>query len=155
MSDQTDVDTALDDIFSQLANNTRVQGIIKQSDVHVEEEDMGRFAIDSSAELVRKVLGIVDDIKDRTCASNDPEDIQALASTLKSASAAIDSFNKIYIANERNKVSRELKKADIESRTNINTSNNQTKLLLSREDVMKQLFEQAERPADTDEVIDV
>lgn len=146
MSDETDIDQDLNDIFSQLSNSAKGNTELTRqtTEVHVHNEDIEQFAVDSSAELVKKSLEILDDIKDRACASSDPEDIQALASTIRSAAAAMESFNKIYMAMERNKVTREMKKADIDSRTKMNLTNNQTKLMISREEVMKQLFDKSE-----------
>jgi 6-phosphofructokinase len=155
MSEETDIDQDLNDIFSQLSNSAKGNTELtrKTDEVHVHNEDIEQFAVDSSAELVKKTLEIIDDIRDRACASSDPEDIQALASTIRSAAAAMESFNKIYISMERNKTVREMKKADIESKTKMNLTNNQTKLLISREEVMKQLFDKSDEP--DGEVIDV
>ena len=154
MSEDIDIDNDLNDIFSQLSNSANIstKPIRKTQEVHVTNNDLEQFAIDSSAELVKKSLEIIDDIRDRACASTDPEDMQALASTVKSAAAAIEAFNKLHIAKERNKTAKELKHADIDSRTKINITNNQTKLLISREDVMKKLFDKIEKE---DDAIDV
>lgn len=160
MSEDSEMDDTLNDIFNQLSSNAKNCTELKQpaNDVHVHTEDIEQFAIDTSAQLVKKTLEIVEDIKDRACASSDPEDVQALASVLKAASSAMEAFNKIYISIERNKTVKEMKKADIESRTKMNITNNQTKLLMSREDVLKKLFDDAaevEAEIDEQEVIDV
>lgn len=146
MSDETDIDQDLNDIFSQLSNSAKGNTEITRQpkEVHIHNEDIEQFAVDTSAELVKKALEIIDDIRDRACASSDPEDIQALASTIRSAAAAMESFNKIYISMERNKTVKEVKKADIESKTKLNMNNNQTKLMISREEVMKKLFDKSE-----------
>jgi hypothetical protein len=146
MTEDTEMDMELDSIFSQLSNSQSQNTQLAKPtspDIHVHVEDMEQFAIDTSAKLVQKTLEIIDEIKDRACASSDPEDVQALASTVRSAAAAMEAFNKIYISRERNKTAREMKHADIASRKQINQVNNQTKLMMSREDVMKQLFEKA------------
>ena len=80
-------------------------------------------------------------------ADADPDSISALAELIKAASSAVDTLNKIYISDERNKNQVKIKTMDIESKEKLSIMDNQTKVLLSREDIMKAIIDK--------EVIDI
>ena len=72
-----------------------------------------------------------------------------MAELIKAASSSIETLNKLHTAKERNETQLEVKKIDVESKERISIADNQTKVLLSREDIMKHLVEEQ------DDVIDV
>ena len=165
MSDTTTAEV-VDDILEQLKNSAKECTDLskdKDGDPSIKKEDLEDFVIKKSASLVEKTLDIVDEVKDRATASDDPESIRALADILRATSSAVEALNKIHIASERNETAKEISQKNIEARQGISTQNNQTKLLLSREEVMKRLFgsdkeENEERNANKPpegEVIDV
>jgi hypothetical protein len=140
---QTQADEVVDDILSQLKNSAKECTELtkpKDDDPKVTKENLEEFVIKKSAALVEKALDIVDEIKDRATASDDAEEVRALADMLKATSSAVDALNKVHIASERNQTAKEINQKNIDARQGMNTQNNQTKLLLSREEVMKQLF---------------
>jgi|GEM_PF-2188811 len=142
MSD-TQTDAVVDDILEQLKNSKKECTDLtkpKDDDPEVTKENLKDFVIKKSARLVEKALDIVDEVKDRATASDDAEEMKALADILRATSSAVDALNKVHIAEERNETAKEISQKQIDARQGMNTQNNQTKLLLSREEVMRNLF---------------
>ena len=141
-----ELDEAVNDILSQLKNTT----VIKQTPVTdtLTKEKLEEFIIKNSGKLVTDSINLIDDMRDFVgTADADPESISALAELIKAASSAVDTLNKIYISDERNKNQVKIKTMDIESKEKLSIMDNQTKVLLSREDIMKAIIDK--------EVIDI
>jgi len=141
-----ELDEAVNDILSQLKNTT----VIKQTPVTdtLTKEKLEEFLIKNSGKLVTDSINLIDDMRDFVgTADADPDSISALAELIKAASSAVDTLNKIYISDERNKNQVKIKTMDIESKEKLSIIDNQTKVLLSREDIMKAIIDK--------EVIDI
>jgi hypothetical protein len=141
-----ELDEAVNDILSQLKNTT----VIKQTPVTdtLTKEKLEEFLIKNSGKLVTDSINLIDDMRDFVgTADADPESISALAELIKAASSAVYTLNKIYISDERNKNQVKIKTMDIESKEKLSIMDNQTKVLLSREDIMKAIIDK--------EVIDI
>jgi hypothetical protein len=141
-----ELDEAVNDILSQLKNTS----VIKHTPVTdtLTKEKLEEFLIKNSGKLVTDSINLIDDMRDFVgTADADPDSISALAELIKAASSAVDTLNKIYISDERNKNQVKIKIMDIESREKLSIMDNQTKVLLSREDIMKAIIDK--------EVIDI
>jgi hypothetical protein len=141
-----ELDEAVNDILSQLKNTS----VIKHTPVTdtLTKEKLEEFLIKNSGKLVTDSINLIDDMRDFVgTADADPDSISALAELIKAASSAVDTLNKIYISDERNKNQVKIKTMDIESREKLSIMDNQTKVLLSREDIMKAIIDK--------EVIDI
>jgi hypothetical protein len=135
----TDLDSAVNDILSQLKGT--VPTVKKQPEEEILTKDqLEEFIIKNSGKLITKSLNIVDDVKDYVTAGSDSKDIAALAELINATSSAIDTLNKVYISEERNKTQVNVKQMDIESKERMNITDNKTKILLSREDIMKAII---------------
>jgi hypothetical protein len=134
----TDLDDAVNDIISQLKGTTP---LVKKEpeETTLTKDQLEEFIIKNSGKLITKSLNIVDDVKDVVTAGSDSKDIAALAELISATSSAIDTLNKVYISDEKNKTQVKVKQMDVDLRERINISDNQTKILLSREDIMKAL----------------
>jgi len=140
---ETQTEDMVDDILAQLADQANVCTDLskpREDEKVVNKEDLEDYVLQRSASLVEKTLDIVDEVKDRACASDDPDHVRALADVLRATSAAVAELNKLHIASERNQTSKDISKANNDARVGMNTQSNQTKLTLSREEVMKNLF---------------
>ena len=141
-----ELDEAVNDILSQLKNTS----VIKHTPVTetLTKEKLEEFLIKNSGKLVTDSINLIDDMRDFVgTADADPDSISALAELIKAASSAVDTLNKIYISDERNKNQVKIKIMDIESKERLSIMDNQTKVLLSREDIMKAIIDK--------EVIDI
>jgi hypothetical protein len=138
----TDLDDAVNDILSQLKGTVTVAK--KQPDEEILTKDqLEEFIIKNSGKLVTKSLNIVDDVKDYVASAPDAKDVAALAELISATSSAIETLNKVYISDERNKTQVAVKQMDVDSRERMNITDNKTKILLSREDIMKALVDDA------------
>ena len=143
-----ELDEAVNDIISQLKHNNKVAKAPIEESV-LNKEDLEDFLIQNSGKLIKKSLSIVDNVNDYISSAPENRDVAALAELIKASSSAIETLNKLHVAKERNETQLEVKKIDVESRERINIADNQTKVLLSREDIMQALIDKDE------EVIDV
>lgn len=134
----TDLDDAVNDILSQLKGTVAVTKKQPEEEA-LTKDQLEEFIIKNSGKLVTKSLNIVDDVKDYVASAPDAKDVAALAELISATSSAIETLNKVYISDERNKTQVKVKQMDVESRERINITDNQTKILLSREDIMKAL----------------
>lgn len=143
----TDLDDAVNDIISQLKNTT-ISAKKEPEEIPLTKDQLEDFIIKNSGKLVTKSLNIVDDVKEYVASAPDAKDVAALAELISATSSAIETLNKVYISDEKNKTQVQVKQMDIESRERINITDNKTKILLSREDIMKAIV-------DNDNVVDV
>jgi hypothetical protein len=135
---ETDLDDAVNDIISQLKGNVAAPKRETQ-DVPLTKDQLEDFIIKSSGKLVSKSLNIVEDVQEYVASAPDAKDVSALAELINATSSAIDTLNKVYISDERNKTQVRVKLMDVESRERMNITDNKTKILLSREDIMNAL----------------
>ena len=138
MADE-ELDEAVNDIISQLKQNNKAAKTPVEESV-LDKEDLEDFLIQNSGKLIKKSLSIVDNVNDYISSAPENRDVAALAELIKASSSAIETLNKLHTAKERN---------DVDSKERINIADNQTQILLSRDDIMKALVE------DESEVIDV
>lgn len=111
-------------------------------------ENLEKFVLDNSATLVTQSMEAVENLKDYIQAGASDKEILAFAEVVKASSSALESLNKLLQSKEKIKTSVELKEMDIKARKELNTQDNTTRLLLSREDLMKQLIADSERVVD-------
>ena len=138
-----ELDEADNDIISQLKQNNKVARTPVDESV-LNKEDLEDFLIQNSGKLIKKSLSIVDNVNDYISSAPENRDVAALAELIKASSSAIETLNKLHTAKERNETQLEVKKLDVESRERINIADNQTQILLSRDDIMKALVDESE-----------
>ena len=143
-----DLDEAVNDIISQLKQNNKTAKTPVEENV-LKREDIEDFIIQNSSRLIKKSLSIVDNVNDYISSAPENRDVAAMAELIKASSGAIEALNKLHTAKERNDTQVEVKQMDIDSKEKLNIADNQTKLLLSREDIMHALIDREE------DVIDV
>lgn len=138
--EETDLDSAVNDILSQLKQSNTISRIEPENDL--DKERLEEFIIKNSGRLITKTLNIVDDVQTYISSAPEAKDVTALAELLKAASASMEALNKVYTSIEKNKTSKEIKQMDIDSREKINTQDNAT-FLLSRKEIMQELIGKA------------
>jgi hypothetical protein len=144
----TDIDNTVNDIISQLKTSSLSNTSPQKEDVKLTKDNLEEFILTNTGKLVTKSLGLIDNIESFVSTSPEPDDVTALSELIKAATSAVESLNKIYIADSKNDNQMKIKKLDIAAKEKLSLMDNQTKILLSREDIMKALI----NPSD---VIDV
>ena len=120
---------------------------------HLESSDLEQFILNSSGKLVKDSVEMLDNMKDYVTAGSNPDDIAAFSELLKASGSTIDILNKILLQDKKSLNVREIKQLDINAKKEIAEAETQTKMLLSREDIMKQLLGK-EPPVDAEIIED-
>jgi len=138
------INNSVDDLLDQLQASAQVTRDIKNNDnFKLESEDLQEFLLQYSGKLIKGSVEFVDEVTQYITNAPDAKDVESLSKLVGASAAAIETLNKIHIANEKNKYSKELKIMDIESKKQLQEDDNKTKLLLNREELMKQLIDDA------------
>tara|TARA_R110002051_G_scaffold101752_3_gene172729 strand:+ start:213 stop:653 length:441 start_codon:yes stop_codon:yes gene_type:complete len=143
-----ELDEAVNDIISQLKQNNKAAKTPIEESV-LNKEDLEDFIIQNSGKLIKRSLSIVENVNDYISSAPENRDVAALAELIKASSAAIETLNKLHTSKARNDTQVVVKQMDINSKERLNIVDNQTKMLLSRDDIMKALVDK------DDDVVDV
>ena len=139
-----DMTDSIDDLLSQLQSSTQVaRDMNKQDDFKLNKEDLEDFLLQYSGKLVKGSVDYVEDVKQFITSAPDARDVESLSKLVGAAAAAIETLNKIHISDQKNKSSKELKIMDIESKQALLQQDTENKLLLNREELLKNLINDA------------
>ena len=151
-----EVDGAVDDILSQLSTQHHSITRQKKSEQEIPEvEDLEEYLIKKTAKLIDTTLDAVDNVKDYISSAPENRDVASLAELMRSANSSIETMQKIHANKANNEARKELKTMDIDSKKQLNMADNQTKLVMSREELMDSLLNAPEAEPDKDDVIDI
>lgn len=140
----SDDNSSVNDLINQLQSNTSLSKNIEKEDFKLSKEELEEFLLNNSGKLIKSSVDFVDDVKQFITSAPDAKDLEALSKLVGASAAAIETLNKIHISDERNKAAKEIKTMDIESKKQLQDSENNNKLLLNREELMKQLLSKAD-----------
>jgi len=136
-----DMNDSIDDLLSQLQSSNQVaRDADKQDDFKLDKEDLENFLLQYSGKLIKGSVDYVEDVKQFITSAPDAKDVESLSKLVGAAAAAIETLNKIHISDQKAKSTKELKVMDIESKKALQEQDTETKLLLNREELMKQLI---------------
>ena len=138
-----ELEEAVNDIITQLKQSNKTAKAPVEESV-LRREDIEDFIIQNSSRLIKKSLSIVDNVNDYISSAPENRDVAAMAELIKASSGAIEALNKLHTAKERNDTQVAVKQMDIDSKEKLNIADNQTKILLSREDIMHALIDREE-----------
>jgi len=141
MADDNTINTAVNQLVDQLQNNTMNLKKKEDSELPLDQENLEKFLLQYSGKLIKGSVEFVDDLKAYVQSAPSPEDITAMASLVSSSAAAIETLNKILIANKNNATKVNIKTMDIESKKQLQQIDVDGKLLMNREVLLKQLID--------------
>jgi hypothetical protein len=140
-----DMTDSIDDLLSELQSSTHIaRDVEKQDDFKLDKEDLENFLLQYSGKLIKGSVDYVEDVKQFITSAPDAKDVESLSKLVGAAAAAIETLNKIHISDQKAKSTKELKIMDIESKQALQQQDTETKLLLNREELMKQLIGDAQ-----------
>ena len=145
-----DVDNAVDDIITQLSTQNHSETKAKQSAEVPAADELEEYLVKTTARLIDTTLDAVDNVKDYISSAPENRDVASLAELMRSANGAIETMQKIHASKENIQSRKDVKQMDIDSKKELNMIDNTTKLVMSREDVLKALTSGEE-----EEVIDI
>lgn len=137
-----DMNDSIDDLLSQLQSSNQVaRDADKQDDFKLDKEDLENFLLQYSGKLIKGSVDYVEDVKQFITSAPDAKDVESLSKLVGAAAAAIETLNKIHISDQKAKSTKELKVMDIESKKALQQQDTETKLLLNREELLKNLID--------------
>lgn len=132
-----------DDLISQLkAIPTDSKQITRavQARPEIEKEEIENFVIQNSAKLIQDSLELIDNMKEVVHHMPEAENMSALSELVKASTGAIDTLNKIVLQDKKSNTTIKAKQMDIESRKELQNSDQQHALTMSREEVIAKLL---------------
>ena len=149
----SEIDDAVNDILSQIKDHKQTTQEIRKVEEKLDVEKLEEFLVNKTSSLISSSVDMVEDVKDYISSAPENRDVASLAELIKASASAIDSLTKLHTAKEGNKSKKEIKQLDIEAKERMNIVDNQAKVLMSRDDIMKALM--SEDSDKKDDVVDI
>ena len=137
----SEIDDAVDDILSQIKDHKSTTPEINRVEEDFDADKLEAFILNKTSALVNTSIDMVEDVKDYISSAPENRDVAAIAELIRASTGAIDTLNKLHASKEGNKSKMEIKQIDIQAKERMNIADNQTKVLLSRDDIMKALMD--------------
>jgi non-homologous end joining protein Ku len=137
----SEIDDAVDDILSQIKDHKTTTTEIQKVDKDFDADKLEEFILNKTSSLVNTSIEMVEDVKDYISSAPENRDVASLAELIRASTGAIDTLTKLHTSKEGNKSRKEIKQLDVEAKERMNIADNQTKVLLSRDDIMKALMD--------------
>ena len=83
---------------------------------------------------------MVDEVKQYVETAPESRDVSSLSELINASSSAIETLSKILVQNKKDKTQRTVKQLDIEGKKQLMQGEFNAKMMLSRDDVMNELF---------------
>jgi len=144
MTDDIFPEDEVDELVSQLKDANTVAANVGRDKTDVNDDNLEEFILKSSSELIENSLDVISNVKEYTAGSPDVRECQSLAELIRASASAIDTLNKVLLQRKKGETQEKIKEMDIKSKQGIAMADQQTKILLSREDIMKELVKDAE-----------
>jgi len=146
MSDDIPSHDYIGDLIDQLQN---AEEYIKKPETAEEKfelnkEELEQFILNSAGDLINTAVGIVKQFKNDALAGAEFKDMGALAELIKASSSAVDTLSRVVIQDKRNEGAIKSKQIELEGKKELMQGEFTAKALLSREDVVKELFSRSD-----------
>ena len=130
-----------EDIIAQLKNIPKeAKQIATQKDIEpLEKEKVEQFIIDQSAKLIQDSMEMINNMKEVVFHVPDADNVSSLAELIKASTGAIETLNKLVTQDKKSQTQLQVKQLDIQSKKMLQDSEQDHRLKLSREEVLKQL----------------
>jgi|TARA_B100001094_G_scaffold64027_1_gene59992 hypothetical protein len=145
----SEIDNAVNDIITQIKDHTNNINTSEKKDTP-DITNLEEFLIEKTSSLITSSIDMVEDVKEYISSAPENRDVASLAELIRASSSAIDTLTKLHTSTEQNKNRIEVKQMDVDSKEKLNTIDNQTKVLLSRDDVLQVLTN-----SDDSDIIDI
>jgi len=135
------------DLVDQLKN---AEQFLKKPEKAEEEfnlnpEELEKFILNNAGKLVKKSIEMVDEVKQYVETAPESRDVSSLSELINASSSAIETLSKILVQNKRDKTQKEVKQMDIEGKKQLMQGEFNAKMMLSRDDVMNELFKKVDK----------
>ena len=132
-----------DDLISQLkaipADSNKISRAVQERP-DLDKEEIENFVIQNSAKLIQDSLELIDNMKEVVHHMPEAENMSALSELVKASTGAIDTLNKIVLQDKKSNTTLKAKKMDIDSKKELQHSDQKHALTMSREEVIANLL---------------
>lgn len=131
------------DIIEQLKNIPKEakQVTAKPQMEPLEKEEVEQFIIDKSSKLISDSMEMIENMKEVVFHVPDADNVSSLAELIKASTGAIETLNKLVTQDKKSQTQIQVKQLDIQSKKMLQDSEQDHKLKLSREDILKNLID--------------
>ena len=141
-----------EDLISQLktlpADSKKLERVAAQHP-EISREDLEDFVIKQSSKLIQDSSEMIDNMKEVVHHLPEADNMSALSELVKASTGALETLNKIVIQDKKSKTTIKTKEMDIESKKELQQSDQSHSLTMSREEVISKLLK------DSKDIIDV
>lgn len=138
--DESGQQDSVNSIIEQLKQVPKAAAVIDSQTDELTKDNLENFIIKHTGNLVKQATESVALVKDYVETAPNAEDVTALAELIRATSTAVEILNKTLIADKRNQTVVQVKEMEIKSRQEQFDTAVGVKLMLTREELMKQLF---------------
>lgn len=139
-----DVDIVVDDLLSQLKNNTAISRELQKDEFNLDKEELENFLLNYSGKLIKGTVDYVEEVKQFITSAPDSRDVDALSKLVGASASAIESLNKILLQDKANEAKIQVKQMDIESKKELQEKNNdRIGITINREELLNKLIDDA------------
>lgn len=136
-------DDSIDSLLKQLQESPKEIKRISD-EFKLNSDELENFVLEYCGRLIKNSVESVENMKPYAeAADGDSEGMEAYASLIKASASTIDVLQKILTAREKNATNKEVTQMKIESIDKNTDKELGTRILLSREDLIKQLIDKA------------
>jgi len=111
-----------------------------EEEFNLDPEELEKFILNNAGKLVKKSIDMVDEVKQYVETAPESRDVSSLSELINASSSAIETLSKILVQNKKDKTQKEVKQMDIDGKKQLMQGEFNAKVMLSRDDVMKELF---------------
>ena len=141
-----------EDLISQLktlpADSKKLERVAAQHP-EISREDLEDFVIKQSSKLIQDSSEMIDNMKEVVHHLPEADNMSALSELVKASTGALETLNKIVMQDKKSKTTIKTKEMDIESKKELQQSDQSHSLTMSREEVISKLLK------DSKDIIDV
>jgi lipoate synthase len=143
MDYEDDLDNEVDDIISQIKNQSKI--LKRTENVHpdLKKEDLENFVITNAGKIVNHSLEMVESLKTEVLAGADSKLIESVSELVKATTSAIDSLSKLKLSEDKIKAQKEITQMNINAKV-IKDEEQAKGIMLSREEIIKALMSKQE-----------
>lgn len=126
-------------------NNKKIE--YKNESCSLKKENLEKFILDKAGELVVEGLDTVRELKSIFVGNPNAEEIESLAQAFKAVSSALSVLKDLQVTNTKAESNKEIKEMEIKARKELSENkkdNDDNRLLLTREEVIKRLIDKSE-----------
>jgi len=148
MSDFISVNDLTEKLKEQVSsiNNKNIE--YKKEENTLKKENLEKFLLEKTGELVEEGLDTIKELKSIFVSNPNSDEIDSLAQAFKAVSSALSVLKDIQVTNSKIENNKELKEMDIRAKKDLlenkDKDKDRDKILLTREEIMKQLIEKSD-----------